>query len=81
MKVESINRTDCIVIYYKYINRSMGENLLSQTNIHDANIAVLGEGAVGKTSITVRYLKDRFDPGYIPSTKQEFVKSFKLDTG
>jgi len=37
--------------------------------MYDAKIAILGEGAVGKTSITVRYLKDRFDPGYIPSTK------------
>ena len=47
--------------------------------MYDAKIAILGEGAVGKTSITVRYLKDRFDPGYIPSTKQEFVKSYELD--
>jgi len=32
-------------------------------------VAILGEAAVGKTAITVRYLRDKFDPNYEPSVK------------
>ena len=59
----------------------MTQNLISQTNLHDANVAILGEAAVGKTAITVRYLRDKFDPNYEPSVKQEYIKQFKLDDG
>ena len=39
------------------------------------NIVVLGGGGVGKTCIILRYIRDKFDPTYIPTIQDVFSKS------
>jgi small GTP-binding protein len=42
-------------------------------------VALLGGGAVGKSSITVRYLNDEFNADYDPTILDSYDKVTKVD--
>jgi small GTP-binding protein len=42
-------------------------------------VALLGGGAVGKSSITVRYLNDEFNADYDPTILDSYDKVAKVD--
>ena len=42
-------------------------------------IGIFGGGGVGKTCITIRYLKNEFTEGYIPTIEDEFSKIVEVD--
>lgn len=42
-------------------------------------IGMFGGGGVGKTCITLRYLKGEFTEGYIPTIEDEFTKVVEID--
>lgn len=42
-------------------------------------IGMFGGGGVGKTCITLRFLKDQFSEGYIPTIEDEFSKIIEVD--
>lgn len=42
-------------------------------------IGMFGGGGVGKTCITLRYLKGEFSDGYIPTIEDEFSKTIEVD--
>lgn len=42
-------------------------------------IGMFGGGGVGKTCITLRYLKGEFSDGYIPTIEDEFTKVIEVD--
>jgi small GTP-binding protein len=45
---------------------------MSQSDI--VRICVLGSGGVGKTCVILRFLRDTFDPDYIPTIQDNFEK-------
>ena len=50
---------------------------MSDTN--SIKIGMFGGGGVGKTCITLRYLKGEFSEGYIPTIEDEFSKTIEVD--
>lgn len=42
-------------------------------------IAMLGSGGVGKTSLILRYLRDKFDETYIPTIQDSFKKNVTIN--
>jgi small GTP-binding protein len=45
------------------------------TEPHTYRIAVVGSGGVGKTCVILRFLRDTFDPDYIPTIQDSFDKT------
>ena len=43
------------------------------------DVCILGDGGVGKTSITLQYIKGEFTEAYIPTIEDEFQKIIQID--
>jgi small GTP-binding protein len=48
-------------------------------NHSDVKVVLLGPGGVGKTCITMRYIKGEFDEYYDPSSRNSFYKKYNIN--
>lgn len=44
-----------------------------QPNVYNFKVVLLGEGCVGKTSLVMRYVDDRFNPNHITTLQASFL--------
>jgi len=42
-------------------------------------LVILGDGGVGKTAITIRFVSDRFVPDYDPTVEDAYKKDYEID--
>lgn len=58
----------------------MTPNANTSTNTYNFKVVLLGEGCVGKTSIVLRYVEDKFNPQHISTLQASFLnKKLHLD--
>uniref|UniRef100_A0A1A9ZE49 Ras-related protein Rab-21 n=1 Tax=Glossina pallidipes TaxID=7398 RepID=A0A1A9ZE49_GLOPL len=60
----------------------MSPSLVNSTTQYNFKVVLLGEGCVGKTSIVLRYVEDKFNPQHISTLQASFLtKKVNLDNG
>uniref|UniRef100_A0A1A9WPK1 Ras-related protein Rab-21 n=1 Tax=Glossina brevipalpis TaxID=37001 RepID=A0A1A9WPK1_9MUSC len=60
----------------------MSPSLVNSTIQYNFKVVLLGEGCVGKTSIVLRYVEDKFNPQHISTLQASFLtKKVNLDNG
>jgi len=42
-------------------------------------LVILGDGGVGKTAITIRFVSDRFVPDYDPTVEDAYKKDYQVE--
>jgi len=55
------------------------QRVRTTTTANTYNIVLLGTGAVGKSAITLRIVKDTFDPSYDPTIEDSYTKAIIVD--
>lgn len=58
----------------------MANNGQSTTNAHNFKVVLLGEGCVGKTSLVLRYVENKFNDKHLITTQASFLNK-KLNIG
>ena len=48
-------------------------------SVRRANICILGEGAVGKSCITLQYVRHYFEPNYDPTIQESFTRTVTVN--
>ena len=48
-------------------------------NMEEYKIVILGSGGIGKTSITLQFVKSQFDTRYNPTIEEAYTKQFVVD--
>ena len=43
------------------------------------NVCILGSGGVGKTAVTLQFVKGEFSEAYVPTIEDEFQKNIQID--